>query len=264
MTMHPAFKKSSLVSGASKASRLIVTTSDLIARGLQSGAEHFTTSVKPAERSLTFTPTTHAHIRRINHLSSKAAGLSSSAVHTIGKVAQNVGATISRRSGSKGYDKEGNVIPTYKPGLLNKSLMAFNTVADGIEQAGRNLVAGTQSSVTTMVSHRWGPEAGQLSEHIGHGFKNVGLVYIDVTGVSRRAILKHVAKGMVVGKVGNGGGNVMVGDGDGGAVMLPSNQAGAASPPTYAGQAQGSSSSSHVGIRDGVNEGMDVKLAQYA
>jgi spartin len=40
--------------------------------------------------------------------------------------------------------------------------------------------------------------------------RNVGLVYIDVTGVSRRAILKSVAKGMVVGEV-KGGGRVIVG-----------------------------------------------------
>jgi spartin len=45
--------------------------------------------------------------------------------------------------------------------------------------------------------------------------KNVGLVYIDVTGVSRRAIIKSVAKGMVVGKV-KGGGEIVVGGGDGG------------------------------------------------
>ena len=45
--------------------------------------------------------------------------------------------------------------------------------------------------------------------------KNVGLVYIDVTGVSRRAILKSVAKGMVVGKV-KGGGEIIVGATDNG------------------------------------------------
>jgi spartin len=223
MEMHPAFQRSSLVSSASKASRHIVTTSDLVARGLQTGADQFTRSVAPAEKPVTFTPTTHEHIRRINHFSSKAADLSSTAVHTIGKMAQNVGAAVTRRTkeGGKGYDKDGNMIAGYKPGLLNKSLMAFNTVADGIEQAGRNLLVGTQSSVTTVVSHRWGAEAGQISDNIGGGFKNVGLVYIDVTGVSRRAVLKHVAKGMIVGKVSNGGGRVMVGGGDGGTVVLP-------------------------------------------
>jgi spartin len=223
MEMHPSYKTSSLVARASKASRLIVTTSDLVSKALQGQAEGFTKSTQPIAKPVTFTPSAHEHIRRINQFSEKAAGLSSTTVGQIGKLAQNFGASLTRRKdgSSKGYDKDGNAITTYKPGMLNKSLMAFNTVADGIEQAGRNLLTGTSSSVTTVVQHRWGPEAGEVSRHLGGGFKNVGLVYIDVTGVSRRAILKSVAKGMVVGKVTNGGGDLIVGGGDGGAVVMP-------------------------------------------
>lgn len=138
--------------------------------------------------------------------------MSATTVGTIGQFAQNFGAGLSRRKdgAARGYDKDGNIINTYKPGVLNKSLMAFNTVLDGMEQAGRNLLTGTSSSITTVVGHRWGAEAGEVSKNLGGGFKNVGLVYIDVTGVSRRAILKSVAKGMIVGKV-KGGGQVIVG-----------------------------------------------------
>ncbi|KAL0944486.1 protein spg20 [Colletotrichum truncatum] len=217
MLMHPSYKKSFLVSNASKASRLIVTSSDLVAKGLQSSADSFTTKTKPVNTPMTFTPAAHDRIRRINQFTNTAAGLSASTVGHIGKVAQNLGATLSRKKdgSGRGYDKDGNPIEGYKPGLLNRSLMAFNTVADGIDQAGRNLLTGTSSSVSQMVEHRWGAEAGQVSRNIGGGFKNVGLVYIDVTGVSRRAILKSVAKGMVVGKV-KGGGQIVVGGGDGG------------------------------------------------
>lgn len=45
-------------------------------------------------------------------------------------------------------------------------------------------------------------------------------VYIDAAGVSRKAIIKSVAKGMVVGKV-RGGGQIMVGGGDGGVFKPP-------------------------------------------
>ncbi|KAJ3959102.1 hypothetical protein N0V92_004296 [Colletotrichum tropicale] len=217
MIMHPAYKKSFLVSNASKASRLIVTSSDMVTKGLQTGADSFTTKTKSNETAMTFTPAAHDRIRRINQFTTTAAGLSATTVGQIGKVAQNLGATLARKKdgGGRGYDKDGNPIEGYKPGLLNRSLMAFNTVADGIDQAGRNLLVGTSSSVSQMVEHRWGAEAGQVSRNIGGGFKNVGLVYIDVTGVSRRAILKSVAKGMVVGKV-KGGGQIIVGGGDGG------------------------------------------------
>lgn len=215
MDYHPSYKKSTIVSSATKASRLIVTTSDVVSRVLQSQADSFTRNTKPNAKPVTFTPTTHQHIRRINTVSKKVAGMSATTVGVIGNVAQNFGASMSlRKDGrSRGYDKDGNPIDTYKPGVLNKSLMAFNTVVDGIEQAGRNLLTGTSSSVTTVVGHRWGAEAGEVSRNIGGGFKNVGLVYIDVTGVSRRAILKSVAKGMVVGKV-KGGGEIIVGGKD--------------------------------------------------
>ncbi|RSL50161.1 hypothetical protein CEP53_008899 [Fusarium sp. AF-6] len=212
MEMHPAYKKSTIVNSASKASRLIVTTSDVVSRTLQSQADSFTKYTKPNSKPVTFAPSTHDRIRRINNISDKAATFSASTVGTIGNLAQNFGASVTRRKDgrARGFDKDGNAIDTYKPGMLNKSLMAFNTVVDGIEQAGRNLLTGTSSSVTTVVGHRWGAEAGEVSRHLGGGFKNVGLVYIDVTGVSRRAILKSVAKGMVVGKV-KGGGEIIVG-----------------------------------------------------
>lgn len=209
--MHPAYKKSTIVSTASKASRLLVTTSDYVTKTIQSQADGFTQKTKP----VTFTPTTHARIRRINQFSTKAAGLSAATVGSIGKVAQNFGAHVTKRKdgSSRGYDKDGRIVESYKPGVLNKSLMAFNTVVDGVEQAGRTLLTGTSSSVTTVVGHRWGEEAGEVSRNLGGGVKNVGLVYIDVAGVSRRAVLKSVAKGMIVGKV-KGGGQVIVGGGE--------------------------------------------------
>lgn len=188
---------------------------------MQSQADSFTRSTKPVAKPMTFTPTTHEHIRRINQFSTKAAGLSAATVGSITKIAQNFGANVSKRKDgrARGYDKDGNVIDSYKPGVLNKSLMAFNTVVDGMEHAGRTLLTSTSSSVTTVVGHRWGAEAGEVSRNLGGGFKNVGLVYIDVTGVSRRAILKSVAKGMVVGKV-KGGGQVIVGGGADGATIV--------------------------------------------
>ena len=222
--LHPAYKKSFLVSNAAAASRLIVTTSDFVSRALQGQADSFTKKTQPNSKPVTFKPATREHIRRINTFTTNAAGLSSKTVGQIGKVAQNLGATLSGRSKSsakKGYDKDGKPLDDFKPGILNKSLMAFSTVADGIEQAGRNLLTSTSSAATTVVEHKWGPEAGDVSRSLGGGVKNVGLVYIDVTGVSRRAIIKSVAKGMVIGRVANGGGDIVVGGGDGGVVALP-------------------------------------------
>lgn len=227
MSMHPAYKNSTLVSKAAVASRLIVTTSNYVSNTLQSQADNFTQKTKPNASPMTFSPTTHTRIRKINTLSENAVGLSAKTVGQVSKYAQNIGATLAKRGESerkqKGFDKEGKAIDGYKPGLLNKSMMAFSTIADGIDQAGRHLLASTSTAATTVVGHKYGEEAGTLSKHIGGGFKNVGLVYIDATGVSRKAIIKSVAKGMVVGKV-KGGGDLIVGGGDGGVITgVPAN-----------------------------------------
>jgi spartin len=77
------------------------------------------------------------------------------------------------------------------------------------------------AAASAAIGHKYGEEAGSLSASLAGGVKNVGLVYIDVTGVSRKAIITSVAKGMVVGKVRDKKGveqTVMVGGGDGGVI----------------------------------------------
>jgi len=221
--LHPAYQRSFLVSNASAASRLIITGSDMVSKLLQSQADSFTRKTKPNAKPMEFKPTTREHIRRINTFTGGAASLSAKTVGQIGRVAQNVGATLAHRgnkkAGGKGFGPDGQPIEGYKPGLLNKSFMAFSTVMDGVEQAGRHLLSSTSNAATTVVEHKWGPEAGDVSRGIGGGVKNVGLVYIDVTGVSRRAILKSVAKGMVVGRTAEGK-DIIVGGGDGGVVTM--------------------------------------------
>lgn len=197
----------------------------MLSKLLHTQADSFTKKAQPNAKPMTFQPATREHIRRINTFTGGAATLSAKTVGQITKVAQNWGASLgghgAKDSGSshKGFDKDGKPLGTYKPGLLNKSMMAFSTVMDGVEQAGRNLLTSTSDAATTVVTHKWGPEAGDVTRSLGGGVKNVGLVYIDVTGVSRRAILKSVAKGMVVGKTSTGD-TIVVGGGDGGEVAI--------------------------------------------
>ncbi|KAI1395123.1 senescence-associated protein-domain-containing protein [Hypoxylon fuscum] len=223
LELHPAYQKSFLVSKAAYASRLIITTSDFVSNAMATGSDSFVKKTKPTDKAVTFTPATHDRVRRIGKFSGGVADLSTKTVGQVTKLAQNVGATIAGRGvkeGKRGYGPDGKPLETYKPGLLNKSLMAFTTVADGIDHATRNLLTSASSSTTNMVTHRWGEEAGELSKHLGGSVKNVGLVYIDVTGVSRKAIIKAVGKGMVVGKV-KGGGEIIVGDDTGGEIGGP-------------------------------------------
>lgn len=193
-----------------------MTGSTYIANALNSGADNFQKKTKPNPKPMTFTPATRARIRKINNFSQGAVGLSAKTVGQVNRYAQNIGAGLAGKGGKKvGHDKDGKPASSYKPGILNKSMIAFSTIADGIDQAGRQLLQSGSTAATTVVGHRYGDEAKSVASDIGGGVRNVGLVYIDAAGVSRKAVIKSVAKGMVVGKMPNGQ-HLVVGAGDGG------------------------------------------------
>lgn len=221
MARHPAYKDSTIVQNAATASRLIVTGSNYLSNALQSSADSFTRKTKPNPKPMTFTPATKARVRKLNKMSQGAVGLSAKTVGQVSRYAQNIGATMARRGEqqkkAKGFDKEGRPIDNYKPGILNKSMMAFSTIADGIDQASRNLLQSGSTAATTVVGYRYGEDARNVASDLAGGVRNVGLVYVDAAGVSRRAVIKSVAKGMVVGKMPNGQ-NLVVGGGDGGVI----------------------------------------------
>ncbi|KAK2731166.1 hypothetical protein FQN55_004911 [Onygenales sp. PD_40] len=213
---HPAYSKSTIVQTSATASRLFVAGTSYIGKSLQSGASTFTQKTKPSAKPMTFTPATQARIRRINTFSGNAAGISSKTVGQITKYAQNFGASMAGKKDlehrPKGYDENGNPIYNYKPGILNKSLIAFSTIADGIDQGARNLLQSGSAAASTVIGHRYGEEAGHVTAQLAGGVKNVGLVYIDAAGVSRKAVIKSVAKGMVVGRMKDGQQVVVGGD----------------------------------------------------
>jgi spartin len=215
----PAYRDSSLVQNAAAASRLIVTTSDFIANMMTTGAENFTQRTK-RQKPVNFNPSTHERVRKINKMTASAATLSAKTVGQATKIAQNVGAAVARRGEAKSkQDKIASKGDDYRPGILNKSMIAFSTLADGITTSGKHLLNSSGGAATAMVGYRYGEDARKVASELTRSITNVGLVYIDVTGVSRRAVIKSVAKGMVVGRVnldGGGESHVVVGEGDGG------------------------------------------------
>ncbi len=217
LSKHPAYQKSTIVQTSARASRLLVTASDTLARTMSSGADSFQKKTQPSPKPMTFSPATHARIRQIHSFTQGAAGLSAKTVGQLGRYAQNFGASIAGRGEKKrsGLDHDGNPDTGYKPGILNKSMIAFSTIADGVDHAGRTLLASGSAAATNVVGHKYGKEARTVASDLTGGVKNVGLVYIDAVGVSRRAVIKSVAKGMVVGKMPNGQ-QLVVGAGDGG------------------------------------------------
>ncbi|KAI1006022.1 hypothetical protein K3495_g2198 [Podosphaera aphanis] len=217
MAKHPAYQNSSLVSTASTASQLIVNTSGFVCKTIQSQANSFVQKTKPNTKPMTFESTTHARVRKIRNLTEGAASLSAKTVGQVQRYAQNFGASVAKNDKvhvKGGIGPDGKPRENYKPGIFSKGIVAFSTIADGIDQAGRNILSGTSAAATTVVSHKYGPEAGEITKNLGTGVRNVGLIYIDATGVTRKAVIKSVAKGMVVGKM--PGGADIVANGTGG------------------------------------------------
>lgn len=247
LSRHPAYQSSSIVQNSAAASRLLVTGAGYISNLMTTGAEQFTQKTKPSPKPMVFAPTTHERVRKINTMTQSAASLSSKTVGQAAKVAQNIGATLARRSDKP--DKKGAPPADYKPGLLNKSMIAFSTIADGIATSGKHLLTTSGAAATTVVGHRFGPDAEKVAAELAGGVKNVGLVYIDVTGVSRRALIKSTvssfqracsiailiklqAKGMVVGrvKVKNGEDADIVVGGQDNTLLVPHDQKTSAGP----------------------------------
>lgn len=224
MSRHPAYQKSTIVQTSAKASRLIVTGSTALAKTISNSADSYVAKSQPNPEPMKFKPATQERMRQIHSFTSSAVGLSAKTVGQLSRHAQNFGARMGGKNDprqKKGFDKEGKPDAGYKPGILNKSMIAFSTIADGIDAAGRQLLTSGSAAATNVVGHKYGAEAGDAAAKIGGGVKNVGLVYIDAAGVSRRAIIKSVAKGMVVGRMPDGQ-QLVVGSGDGG--VVPANE----------------------------------------
>lgn len=219
MAKHPAYQKSTIVQTSARASRLIVTGSSALANAMVSRADSFTKTSQPNPKPMTFSPATQERLRQLHSFTTSAVGLSAKTVGQLSKHAQNFGAKMAGKNAErdkKGF-KSGQPDETYKPGILNKSMIAFSTIADGIDHAGRQLLTSGSAAATNVIGHKYGDEAGTAAAKLGGGVKNVGLVYIDAAGVSRKALIKSVAKGMVVGRMPNGQ-QLVVGTGDGGVV----------------------------------------------
>lgn len=241
LARHPAYSKSTIVQTSATASRFIVTGSNYLAEKMSSGADSYQMKTQPNPQPMTFSPATHARIRQIHSFTQGAVGLSAKTVGQLGKYAQNFGAKMAGR-GEKGKKEPGQ---DFKPGFLNKSMIAFSTIADGIDQAGRNLLASSSVAATNVVGHKYGKEAGNVMSGLAGGVKNVGLVYIDATGVSRRAVIKSVAKGMVIGRMPNGQ-QLVVGAGDGGVVPAEALPHDAKESNQYSGDVYGGAAQSGV------------------
>jgi spartin len=190
--------QSSIVRAADMISSGILFSSNTISSGINSTANWYIKKRPTSELPVSFQPTTLERVRKIHNLSNTAVTMSAKATGFIASAAHSLGAGVRHKIG--GQDKPGK-----KPSFLNKSLIAFETIADSIDTSTKQLLNSTSSAATSVVRHKYGDQAADISHGIGSSVKNVGLVYVDARGVTRKALIKGAAKGMLFkAKVGNG------------------------------------------------------------
>ncbi|GJJ11949.1 hypothetical protein Clacol_006187 [Clathrus columnatus] len=84
-----------------------------------------------------------------------------------------------------------------KPRLLNRILASTDIIITALERSATQLIESSTDAVSRGISHKYGASAGDMSRMTGNTIRNVSLVYVDVRGVGRRALLKRAGKAVV-------------------------------------------------------------------
>ena len=206
---------------------------------ITSGAEKYTQTTKPANKPVTFSPAAQETARQVHAMTKMGAQFTTRTVDQLAGFTQNMVASLLElsddeddedeqrdktagtlvRMGDQGQAQKKpakSVLPM--PAWVGEGVAALSTVMEGLATGTKTVFSDTGDAATTALSHRYGEEAGQMAASLGGGLRNVGLVYVDITGIPRKAVIRSLAKGVIVGRVKDAEGeerDVVVGDVDG-------------------------------------------------
>ncbi|PPQ63343.1 hypothetical protein CVT24_006716 [Panaeolus cyanescens] len=90
-----------------------------------------------------------------------------------------------------------------QPRLTNKDriLISADLILSTIDDSTRRVLDTGTEQIGKIVNHKYGPEAAHSSLLMAGTARNVGLVYIDMSGIGRRALLKRAGKTYVKSKL---------------------------------------------------------------
>ncbi|ESK92237.1 hypothetical protein Moror_4769 [Moniliophthora roreri MCA 2997] len=85
-------------------------------------------------------------------------------------------------------------LPPRKLGFKGRIILSADLILSTIDESTKKLINVGADSATAIVQHKYGTEAAQTSTIMGNTARNIGLVYIDVRGVGRKALIKRAGK----------------------------------------------------------------------
>ncbi|KDE08538.1 hypothetical protein MVLG_01315 [Microbotryum lychnidis-dioicae p1A1 Lamole] len=189
----PNPSNSTIITWGDYLSHGIIVGGDLVSRTLEYGADTLVSKRAPTSKPLVFSETTKSRMGQTTAYSGQVVKVSNKAAKMVGDAAARVGDRIGKATGIQ--TQPSGKAPKGLKGLVNKSLIAFNTVLDASETTAKQLLVSGGQSSTKVIHHTLGNDAAHVSAHVGAGAQNVFLVYLDARGVSRRALMKGVGKG---------------------------------------------------------------------
>ncbi|KAJ1030073.1 hypothetical protein NDA16_000986 [Ustilago loliicola] len=216
-------KRDWMIRGADMISRTIIETSEFVGGKIQGAADSYIAKTPAAGSSGYSTPTnekgeagrdpvkigpkTHQGIQNLHQWSGQAVQVSAKTTGAILRVAGNVGDKIGKKTGiQRKVNPDGSYgpPPTGIKGFVNRSLIAANAVLDGVDAGVQTLLYTSGEAASNVVGHKYGDDARQVADGIGRTGKNVFVVYKDVRGVRRSALLKAARSRIVKAKLDDG------------------------------------------------------------
>ena len=83
----------------------------------------------------------------------------------------------------------------------DRVLLSLDLIFSTLDHETRRLLDGSTNTVGTVVGHKYGPDAAHTSLLVAGTAKNVGLVYVDMRGIGRRALLRSAGVQLVKGRL---------------------------------------------------------------
>lgn len=91
--------------------------------------------------------------------------------------------------------------PTPKLTTKTRVLLSLDLILSTIDDSARRVLDTSTQEIGKVVGHTYGPEAARSSLLVAGTARNVGLVYVDLRGVGRRALVRRAGRTFVKAKM---------------------------------------------------------------
>ncbi|MED6161954.1 hypothetical protein PIB30_065846 [Stylosanthes scabra] len=177
-----------IAAGSGQVVRGILWCGDVTVDRLKSGNDFFKRRMKPASSQSQISPAAMESMKRVKRLTKMsekvATGILSGVVKVSGFFTSSV---VNSKAGKKFF--------SFLPGeIILATMDGFNKVCDAVEVAGRNVMSTSSVVTTELVSHKYGEEAGKVTNEglgaAGHAMGAAWTVFKIRKALNPKSVMK--------------------------------------------------------------------------